>query len=132
MKEKTVKEIELKNGQTLVISDASRMISEDAYVVIMKAKMEISVEKTLFSDGEQKEFFFEDIIDKVGKIAVWEHVAERNFIMVKDKDKLFAKLLNDFSETLIQYISKQEFPKKLILKKYKDNVDNKVNKIKVV
>ena len=132
MKEKVVKEVELENNQTLVILDASRKISQDAYLVMLKARMDIAVEKNLFSENELKELFFEDILDKVGNVAVYEFVAERNFIMAKDKDELFEKLSHDFFETLGKYISKSNFPKKLILKQYKDIVNNKTNKIKVV
>ena len=132
MKEKVVKEVKLENNQALIISDASRKISQDAYVVMMKARMDIAVEKNLFSDNDLKELFFEDILDKVGNIAVYEFVAERNFVMAKDKDKLFEKLRHDFFETLGKYISKSNFPKKFILKQYKDIVNNKTNKIKVV
>ncbi|MCK5310780.1 MAG: hypothetical protein KAJ62_01645 [Desulfobacteraceae bacterium] len=131
MEEKVVKEVELENNQTLVISDASRKISQDAYLVMVKARIDIAVEKNLFSDDERKDFF-EDIVDKVGKVAVYEFVAERNFVMAKDKDKLFEKLSNDFFETLGKYISKPNFPKKFILKQYKDIVNNKTNTIKVV
>jgi len=132
MKETIVKEVELDNNQTLIISDASRKIADDAYLVRMNARVNIPVEKNLFSGNELKELFFEDIVDKVGQVAVYEFAVERNFIMAKDKDKLFKKLEQDFFETLGKYISKPNFPKKLILKQYKDRVDNKTNKIKVV
>jgi NhaP-type Na+/H+ and K+/H+ antiporter len=132
MEEKVVKEVKLENNQTLMISDVSRKISEDAYIVIMKAKMEIPIEKNLFSDKEQKNFFFEDIIDKIGKVAVYEYLAERNFIMADDKDALFERLVDDFFETLVKYISMSDFPKKLILKRYKDKVDNKPYTIKAI
>ena len=88
--------------------------------------------KNLVSGNELKELFFEDIVDKVGPVAVYEFAVERNFIMAKDKDKLFEELEQNFFETLGKYISKPNFPKKLILKQYKDRVDNKTNKIKVV
>ncbi|MCP3900077.1 MAG: hypothetical protein GY707_10225, partial [Desulfobacteraceae bacterium] len=68
-KEKIVKEIKLDNNQILVISDASRKISEDAFLVKMKATMEILVEKELFTEKERTEVFFEDILDKIGKKA---------------------------------------------------------------
>ncbi|MCD4742694.1 MAG: hypothetical protein K8R67_09505 [Desulfobacteraceae bacterium] len=132
MREKVVKEVELDNNQTLIISDASRKIADDAYLVRMNARINIPVEKNLFSGNELKELFFEDIVDKVGLVAVYEFAVERNFIMAKDKDKLFEKLEQNFFETLGKYISKPNFPKKLILKQYKDRVDNKTNKIKVV
>ncbi len=131
-KEKIVKEIKLDNNQTIVISDASRKISEDAYLVKMKAEMEVLVEKELFSEREQNEVFFEDILDKVGKKVIYEYLAERNFIMVKDKDELFEKFVHDFSETLLKYVSKQDFPKKLILKQYKDKLDSIKHTIKAV
>jgi len=130
MEEKLVKKVELDNNQTLIISDASRIIAKDAYVVIMKAKMEIAVEKALFSEMELKKFSFEDIRDTVGKVAVYEYLSERNFIMAKDKDELFEKLMHDFFEIIVKYISKPDFPKKLILKQYKDKVDKKQYTIK--
>ena len=132
MREKVVKEVELDNNQTLIISDASRKIADDAYLVRMNARINIPVEKNPFSGNELKELFFEDIVDKVGPVAVYEFAVERNFIMAKDKDKLFEELEQNFFETLGKYISKPNFPKKLILKQYKDRVDNKTNKIKVV
>ena len=132
MKEKVVKEVKLENNQTLVISDASRMISQDAYLVKMKARIDIQVEKDLFSDKEQKEFFFEDIAENVGSVAVYEFISERNFIMAKEKDELFEKLQHDFFETLGKYISKSDFPKKFILKLYKDIINKKTNTIKVL
>jgi hypothetical protein len=132
MKEKLVKKIDLDNNQTLIILDASRMISEDAYVVRMKAKIEIPVEKDLFSEIELKEILFGDILDKIGKVTVYEHLSERNFIMAEDKDELFEKLLHDFFDTLLQYISMPDFPKKLILKQYKDKVDKNKHTIKAI
>ncbi len=129
-KETIVKEIKLDNNQTVVISDASRKISEDAYLVVMKAKMEVLVEKGLFSEKEQNEVLFEDILDKVGKKATYEYLSERNFIITEDKEELFEKLKNDFSETLLKYISKKDFPKKLILKQYKDKLDSQKHTIK--
>ncbi len=132
MEEKLVKKFELENGQTLIISDCSRMISEDAWIVKIKARMDVPVKKNLFLREDQKDIVFEDIVDKVGKAAVYEYEAERNFVMEKDKNKIFEKLLNDFSGTIVKYISKPEFPGKLVLKKYKDKVDNNQYTIKAV
>jgi hypothetical protein len=132
MKEKLVKKIDLDNNQTLIILDASRMISEDAYVVRMKAKIEIPVEKDLFSEIELKEILFGDILDKIGKVTVYEHLSERNFIMAEDKDELFEKLMHDFFEGILKYLSKPEFPKKFILKQYKDKVDKNKHTIKAI
>ncbi len=132
MKEKIIKKVELENGQTIVLSDVSRKVAKDSYFVAMNARMEIQVKKNLFSAQEQKELFIDDVVEKLGNSVVYEHTAERKFILTKDKDKLFETLIKDFFANLGQYISKPDFPKKFILKQYKDIVDNKLNKLKVV
>jgi len=130
MEDTIIKKVELENNQTLIISDASRKISEDAYVVKMKAKIDIDVEKDLFSAEELKEILFEDIKEKLGEKVCYEYVAERNFIISKDKDALLEKLVSDFFTTPGKYVAKAEFPKKFLLKQYKDITNKKTNTIK--
>ena len=72
------------------------------------------------------------MIDKLGSVVKYEYLAERNFIMAKEKEKLFEKLVHDFFDSLGKYISKPAFPKKLILKQYKDKINTKTNTIKVI
>ncbi len=122
MENTIIKKIELENNQTLVISDMSRKISEDAYVVIMKATMEIKVEKQLFLNDTISDFKFEDIIAVLGDAATYEYRIERNFIMAKEKDEVFEALVKTFLENLGQYVSKSNFPGKFVLKEYKDQI----------
>jgi len=116
------KKIELENNQTLVISDLSRKISIDAYVVIMKASIEIKIEKQLFSGDTVSDFKFEDIMATLGDTVTYEYKIERNFIMVKEKDKVFETLVKTFLDNLGQYVSNPKFPGKFVLKEYKDRV----------
>jgi hypothetical protein len=120
MKNTIVKKIELENNQTLVISDLSRKISEDAYVVIMKVTMEIKIEKQLFLGDTISDFKFDDMIATLGDTATYEYRIERNFIMAKAKDTVFKTLVKTFLDNLGQYVAKSKFPGKFILKKYKD------------
>ncbi len=116
------KKIELENKQTLVISDMSRKISADAYVVIMKATMEITIEKQLFSRDTISDFKFEDIIAALGDTATYEYRIERNFIMADGKDEVFETLVKTFLDNLGQYVAKPTFPGKFVLKEYKDQI----------
>ena len=116
------KKIELKNNQTLIISDLSRKISADAYVVIMKAIIEIKIEKELFSNDLLSDFKFQDIIAELGDKMIYEFKTERNFIMDKEKDRVFKELFKTFLDNLGQYIAKPEFPGKFIIKEYKDRI----------
>ena len=50
--------------------------------------------------------------------------------MAEDKDEVFEKFVHDFFEIIVKYISMPDFPKKVILKHYKDKVDNKIHRIK--
>lgn len=116
------RKIELENNQTLVISDLSRKITPDAYVVIMKANIEIEIEKELFSDDPPSDFKFQDILVKLGDRVVYEYKIERNFIMDNEKDKVFEALVKTFLDNLGQYVAKPNFPGKFILKEYKDRI----------
>jgi len=116
------KKIELENKQTLVILDLSRKITQDAYVVIMKANIEIKIEKELFSDDSLSDFKYQDILATLGDKAIYEYKIERNFIMDTEKDRVFDILVKTFLDNLGQYVAKPNFPGKFILKKYKDMI----------
>lgn len=120
VKEKIVREIELENNQTLVISDLSRKIGEDAYVVIMTANIDIKIEKELFFDDPLSDFKFGDILATLGDNAIYEYRVERNFIMAPEKDDVFNALVNAFLDNLGKYVANPKFPGKFVLKAYKD------------
>ncbi|GAB6143883.1 hypothetical protein [Desulfocicer niacini] len=120
MEEKNVKSIPMANDLTLELLDLSRKISVDAYQVTMVARLVIPVKESLFSEGTLKEISLENILLKVGATTIFEHRKERNFIMDKDKDKVFAHLVDTFMETLMPYVSKPFFPEKYILKCYRE------------
>ena len=122
MESTIVKKIELENNQLLIISYAVRKFGADAYVVIMKATMEIKIEKQLFSDDIISDFKFEDILATLGGTATWEYRVERNFIMAKDKDEVFEALVKTFLDNLGQYVAHQKFAGKFVLKEYKDRL----------
>jgi len=91
-------------------------------VVIMKANIEIKIEKELFSDDSLSDFKFQDILATLGDKAIYEYKIERNFIMDTEKDRVFDILVKTFLDNLGQYVAKPNFPGKFILKKYKDMI----------
>ncbi|NOX32763.1 MAG: hypothetical protein GXP56_03355 [Deltaproteobacteria bacterium] len=116
------KKIELENNKTLVISDLSRKIGEDAWVVIMKANIEISIEKELFSDESLPDFKFQDILAVLGDKVTYEYKTQRNFIMDKEKDDVFEALVKFFLDNLVKYLATPKFPGKFVLREYKDKI----------
>lgn len=125
MEENIYKQIELENKQTLVIWDMSRRISDDAFLVLMKAKIEIQIKKDLFSDpvfSEQgmTDMKFNEIVSVLGDTVIYEYAIERNFIMETERETVFDDLFDTFMRNLGQYIVKPQFPGKVVLKAYKD------------
>ena len=120
MKEKMVRKETLENGETLKIFDFSRKISEDAFLVRMKAEMTVKVTEELFSSQEGDAIPFQKILEKTGPFALYEYDVERNFIMKPDKEAVFKSLEDAFFSTIVPYLSRPKFPKKLVLKKYND------------
>lgn len=119
------KQIELENKHTLVIQDMSKKISDDAFMVSMKAVIEIKIKKELFSDTKFSnqditDMKFNDIVSVLGDKIVYEYAIERNFIFAVDKDAVFESLVETYMRNLGQYIKKPQFPGKFILKAYKD------------
>ncbi len=120
MDQTIVQQVELENGQTLTIRDLSRKISADAFQVIMAASIEVAVVPGLFSPQILGETPFESILEKVGTPARFEKRVERNFIMADDRDDVFQKLVDTFNTTLVSYLSKPDFPAKLVMKLFRE------------
>lgn len=115
-----VKTVELENNQTLVISNLSRRISEDAHVVIMKASIDIKIEKELFSFAPLADLKYQEILAVLGDTVTYEYKIERNFIMDTEMDEVFDSLVQTFMGNLGRYVASPKFPGKFILKEYKD------------
>lgn len=122
MEERIIKTIVLENGQTLVISDLSRKISEVGCVVVMKANIEIKIAKELFCDNPLSDFKFQDILGVLGDKAVYEYKIERNFIMDRDKDEILGNIVETYLKNMGQYVAKHDFPGKFVLKEYKNRI----------
>ncbi len=112
--------IELRNGQTLILSDRSRKISADAYIVIMQATMEIKITPALFDNEPLSGVTMDQIRDTLGETVIYEYRLERNFILTHEKDEILASLVETFMKNMEQYISHPRFAPKLVLKQYND------------
>lgn len=115
-----IKTIELKNGQLLILTDRSRKISDDAYIVIMQATMEINITPDLFDKEPLSGVTVDQIRDTLGETVIYEYRLERNFILNHEKDEVLASLVDTFMKNMEQYISHPRFASKLVLKQYND------------
>ncbi len=119
MDETLIEKVELGNGQTLTIEDRSKKIGEDAYQVVVEARVAVAVEQDLIPAGELGGISMDDIRKKVGDQVLFEYRTERNFIMAPDKEAVVKNLVDTFRDSLMPYLSKPDFPAKLVLKEYR-------------
>jgi len=119
MDEILIDSVELDNNQTLTIVDMSKKISDVAYQVAMEARIKVVVEQSLFPGDELGTIPFEDVLEKVGDHVLFCHRTERNFVMADDREAIFKKIVDTFNANIVPYISKPQFPVKLVLKEYR-------------
>ncbi len=117
---RVIRKIKLENGQILEISDLSRKISADAYVVNMLAAMEIKVAPELFDVEPLSGLTIDDIRGTLGEKVIYEYRLERNFILDHEKDGVLNALVDTFMKNMCQYISHPRFAPKLVLKQYRE------------
>ncbi len=109
--------IKLDNGLTLEIKDRSKPIAGDRWYVAFTARVEIEVNPELFEEDDISEDQIRDIQVVAGETAAYIYENERNFIDKNKKGSVFRELKERFLETNLKYLSRPEFPKKLMLSK---------------
>ena len=122
MNEKLVKTINLKNGLNLDILDSSRKIAGDRWQVVMTVRMDIPVKMLAPANGEHTVLNVDEVISLLGENAQFEQKKERNFIDENRKDDVFNNLIDSFSYHSIDYVSNPDFPKRCILRQYKEQL----------
>lgn len=120
MKEKRIKKIELGKNIFLEIYDASKKIAGDRWQVLMVARVEIPVSETLMAADGQPAEELDDLKAVLGETVVFEQKSKRIFIASSEKDKVFDELLNGFIKTVLPYLSRPEFPRRFVYKKYRE------------
>jgi hypothetical protein len=93
--------------------------------VILKASIDIKIEKELFLETRLSEFKYNDILATLGDRVTWEYKNERNFIMNPEKEAIFEALVKTFLDNMGPYVARLNFPEKFILKAYADTLKQK-------
>lgn len=122
MTETPVKTLDLKNGMQLNLYDASRKLAGDRWMVSLIARMEVPVTEVLEGNGPQSTENVNDMKDVLGERVIFEQKREKIFVDTAEKERVFKKMCDMFLGSSLDYLSKENFPKQLILKKYKEEI----------
>ena len=116
-----VEAIELKNNLTLQLFDGSRQITQDRWLVVLIAKIEVPVDPSIATIDE---IDWKDLTAVLGSSVLFEQKRERNFIDNEAKDAVFITLRDNFKETLMDYLAHPDFAKRFILGRYSERLYN--------
>jgi hypothetical protein len=122
MKEKLIKTLDLENGLQLNIYDASRKLVGDRWLVSLIVRMDVPVTETLEKDTRQPIGNINEIKNILGDSVLFEKKRDKNFVDAAAKETVFKELCDVFLNSLLNYLSKDIFPKQYVLKTYKEEV----------
>ena len=115
-----IETINLPNGLTLTISDASRRIAKDTIKVELFFRVKIEVLDSFFASPEDchqlKKF--------LGDELTYEHKMERSFVSDNEEESIRTELLNTFKNNSLGYLSSPNFAKKMALSLLRDIKQN--------
>jgi hypothetical protein len=122
MKEKLIKTLDLENGLQLNIYDASRKLVGDRWLVSLIVRMDVPVTEALKKDSRQSIGNIIEIKNILGDTVLFEKKRDKNFVDAAAKETVFKELCDVFLNSLLNYLSKDIFPKQYVLKTYKEEV----------
>jgi len=123
MKEKLIKIMELNNGMKLNFYDASRRLAGDRWLVSLIIRMEIPVVEALINDKGKSMASVGEIKKMLGEKVLFEQKRERIFVEESEKQTVFEEVYNFFTDSVLGYLSDNAFPKRYVLKKYREKVE---------
>jgi len=123
MKEKLIKTMDLKNGMTLNFYDASRPIVGDRWLISLIVRMEIPVVEALINDEGKSMDSVGEIKKVLGGKVLFEQKRDRVFVGESEKQTVFEEVYNFFIDSVLGYLSNNAFPKRYVLKNYREKVE---------
>ncbi len=99
---------QLPNGLTAEVYDYSRRVAGDRWLVGLIIRIDIEVTESDFQEFENGKELFEKFREEQGDCVTFEIKKERNFIDQREKDEIFAELLNSIKENTLKYMGHEK------------------------
>jgi hypothetical protein len=119
MEEKLIDTIKLENGLTLEIRDRSRRVAGDTWLVSFEARIDVEVKSQYFEGQDAANPPLDAIQKAVGDKVTYSCEKSQTFVAETEKDEVFEGLKEGFLTTTLPYFSSANFPRNIILSKYR-------------
>ena len=110
----------LPNGTTLHLVDASRPQTADRWIVVLEARIDISIDAHLWPSEQASGPTPEAVRRLLGPRTTYIARKERVFVPVEEKEQLLATFKEEFCRHSLPYLSLPAFPARFILKQYRE------------
>ena len=122
---KRIRAIGLSNGLLLELYDLSRKIAGDRWQIGMLARIDIPLDDALIALIDHHPEDLPAFREASRGTVRFEQKRERNFIDAKHREQVLQNLIDMFLQSAFSYLSHPDFPKKVVLRKYKEHVKRK-------
>jgi hypothetical protein len=113
---KLVENITLKNGLVLEVHDYSRPIAADTTKIELVIRVKVPLLESYFQS--RKDYL--DTASVFGQEVTYEYRKERTFVSTGEKDSVFLELISTFKSDSLNYLSHEDFARKLAMSKLRD------------
>lgn len=122
MDERLIETIELENRLTLKLYDSSRKLAGDRWLVTLIARIDVPVDPALIEAQTLSDARENAVKKALGSHVLFEQQRDRIFIDASEKEDTLGEMIEMFKNSTLQYLSHQEFPRRFLLKKIKEEM----------
>jgi len=120
--EKPIATHTLENGLNLEITDESRRMGADRWLVRLVMRMAFQVSDHYHEPAATGEPDRDELIGVIGPRAVYEAVRERLFVEDRAKQDVINDVCNMFLQDVVPYLGRPVFPRRYVVKLYRDKI----------
>jgi hypothetical protein len=122
--EKIIERRKLENGMELILSDRSRMITGDCWLVDLECVMKIPIPESYWTSlAEEEPQLLAEVRSILGDWLSFTINKKRNFVETDEREGQLQEMAQQVLNSMLEYLSRPNFPIRLFKKQYTETRD---------
>ena len=119
--EKVIERQKLDNGMEFVLSERSRIMAGDRWLVELLCEAYVPVDDSFWEVvSDEDPNLLATIKEKLGNKLVYSFSKKRNFVDAGERERTLQVMMQQINSTILKYLHKAAFPLSLFKKQYQD------------